>query len=544
MPEAVDRNMTTQPDRPSVETKLLTRVIGVTTMALVLSGCQSLTLQDAQKPAPEMVTEKVIPVEPVDSSRIEQKVEETEQEVPVTDLWVRTRQGLGLNLDNNDQRILAELRWYRNNQTFFDRVTERASPYLYFIIQEAEKRDVPLELALLPVVESTYDPFAYSHAGASGLWQFMPATGEHYGLKQNWWYDGRRDIVAATRAALDYLVNLNKMFNDWELALAAFNSGPGRVLGAVKKNRKLKKPTDFWALDLPKETTAYVPKLVALGKIIRNPEKFGVKLKPVINKPYFAKVKTDGQLDMAKAARLSTVPLDKLYKLNPGINRWSTPPSGPHYLLVPIAKAQGFRTQLAELPMEKRLQWRRYSVESGDSLLRIANNFRTQVKLIKEVNKLDSNIIRIGQNLLIPVPARNREEYSLTSNQRRITRQSRKVSGRHRMKYQVQSGDSFWTIARKYNTGVNELARWNNLSPRDMLKIGQKLVVWTKTAATKDSVVRKVRYKVREGDSLARIADKFNVNVGQLKVWNSFDSKYIHPGQMITLFVDVTRSSR
>lgn len=519
------------------QVKPLVRVLGAATLVMTLTSCMSTSTEQAVTSSPVKAEQKV-----TKGKMAKKAVKKQVAKQPATDLWDRTRRGLAMDLDNNHPRVLAELRWYKKNQGYFDRVSDRASPYFFFILMEAEKRGVPLELALMPIVESAFDPFAYSHAGASGLWQFMPATGEHYGLKQNWWYDGRRDVVEATRAALDYMVSLNNMFDDWELALAAFNSGPGRVMNAVNKNKRQGKSTRFWHLDLPSETTAYVPKLIALGKIVRNPAKYGIKLKPIPNKPHFAKVKTGGQLDMAKAAKLSGISLNELYRLNPGLNRWSTPPSGPHYLLVPIARAESFQTELARLPTEKRMQWRRYSVKSGDSLSKIANTFNTKSKFIKEVNKMDTDLIRVGQSLLIPVPAREKEKYALTASQRRIAKQNTQRTGRQRLNYSVKSGDSFWSIAKKYNTGVQELARWNGMSPRDNLRIGQKLVVWSKTNAARNGVVRKVNYKVRSGDSLSRIADKFNVAVAQIKTWNTFDSKYLQPGQRLTLYVDVARA--
>ncbi len=256
------------------------------------------------------------------------------------------------------------------------------------------------------------------------------------------------------------------MFGDWELALAAFNSGPGRVQRAVRKNKKLGKSTRFWALDLPSETTAYVPKLIALGKVVRNPSKHGVKLDHIPNKPYFAKVQTSGQLDMAKASKLSGVELEELYRLNPGLNRWSTPPEGPHHLVVPVTYAEHFRTQLATLPPEERLTWHRYTVKAGDTLGTIAMEYRTSVNVITDVNKLNSTIIRVGQGLMIPVAAKASESYTLSASQRLATKQNRAVNGRNKVEYRVKSGDSFWTIAQKYNVGVNELARWNNMSPQ------------------------------------------------------------------------------
>lgn len=522
------------------EKKSIAKLAGTAVMMLVLTGCQTVSeIDDSNVPVSQ---KKIVQQSVAKAGKKKAPTPKPVVEKRPQDLWERIRRGLGMDLDNTHPWVMTELRWYASNQGYFNRVADRSAPYLYFIIKEAEERGVPLELALMPVVESAYDPFAYSHAGASGLWQFMPATGDDYGLDQNWWYDGRRDVVAATRAALDYMVRLNNAFGDWELALAAFNSGPGRVQRAVNRNRAEGKPISFWDLNLPRETTAYVPKLIALGKIVREPEKYGITLKPVANKPYFTKVKTGGQLDMAKAAKLSGVPLDELYRLNPGMNRWSTPPEGPHHLLVPVARAETFRNELAHLPAEDRLRWKRYTVQSGDSLSTIARRYDTRSRLIREVNQMDGDMIRIGQSLLIPVPATGREDYALTSSQRRQARQNSSVSGRYKVDYTVKPGDSFWTISRQFSVGINELARWNNMAPRDTLRIGQKLAVWSKGSGNSDSIIRKVNYTVRSGDSLSRIADRFNVRVNQIENWNNFDSKYIHPGQMLTLYVDVTRA--
>ena len=521
-------------------------LLGMICLLFLLTGCQSTqtaTPVDSDR-SNEIATLKKLTKSTSKSKKNAEPGEEAEEQEleQVTDLWQRIQGGLAMNLSQSNPRIQTELKWYKRNQTYFNRIADRAAPYLHFIIEEAEARDLPLELALMPVVESAFDPFAFSRAGASGLWQIMPATGEHFGLKQTWWYDGRRDIIAATGMALDYMQGLYEMFGDWELALAAYNSGPGRVQNAVRKNARKGRPTDFWHLDLPSETTAYVPKLIALGKIVQNPDRYGIQLPPIANKPFFEAVDTKGQLDMAKAAKLADLPLTDLYKLNPGLNRWSTPPEGPHYLAIPSDKAELFKTSLNALPADKRVQWRRYTVEAGDNLNKIAKEFRTRVKLISEVNKLDSSVIRIGQSLLIPVPAKNAEEYSLTVSQRQLAKQSRKVSGRQKYTYVVKAGDSFWTISRKYKVGVSQLARWNNMSPKDPLRINQKLSVWVQSASNNNKVVRKVNYKVRSGDSLSLIADKFNIGVSEIKDWNTLDAKYIHPGQQLTLYVDVARA--
>ncbi len=517
------------------------RTLPTLAFSLFLTGCQLVSTSPSSS-ASTIKKETKPSVEKVEVKTPEKITPVKKAPVVIDDLWIRIQSGLAMDLDQNNARIQAELEWYKRHKSYFSQISKRSEPYLYFIVKEAEARNVPLELALMPIVESSFDPFAYSHAGASGLWQFMPETGEHYGLDQNWWYDGRRDVVHSTRAALDYMQSLYNMFDDWELALAAFNSGPGRVQRAVRKNKKLGKSTRFWALDLPSETTAYVPKLIALGKVVRNPAKHGVKLDQIPNKPYFAKVHTSGQLDMAKASKLSGVELEELYRLNPGLNRLSTPPEGPHHLVVPVTHAEHFRTQLAGLPPEDRVKWHRYTVKSGDTLGTIAMKYRTSVNVISEANKLNSTIIRIGQGLMIPIAAKASESYTLSASQRLAAKQNRSVNGRYKVDYLVKSGDSFWTIAQKYNVGVNELARWNNMSPRDTLRINQKLVVWKKQAS-QNAVVRKVHYKVRSGDSLAKIASKFNVNVDQIRDWNSdMIGKYIHPGQQVTLFVNVTRT--
>ena len=256
-----------------------------------------------------------------------------------TDLWEAMRRNFGLP-GRNDARVRAQRDWYARHPEYMRRVSQRAGRYAAHILQEVEQRDMPAEIALLPIVESAYDPFAYSHGRAAGLWQFIPATGKRYGLKQDWWYDGRRDLVESTRAALDYLEYLHKRFHgDWLLALAAYNSGEGTVIRAIRRNRRKGKPVSFWDLDLPRETRAYVPKLIALKQLVNSPEKYGVKLEQVDIEPPFEMIDTGGQIDLAIAADLAGIDLDELYRFNPGFNQWATPPKGPHRLLIPSAQA-------------------------------------------------------------------------------------------------------------------------------------------------------------------------------------------------------------
>ncbi|MCC1496401.1 LysM peptidoglycan-binding domain-containing protein [Alcanivorax sp. 1008] len=472
------------------------------------------------------------------------------ESLPVTgsDLWQRLRSGFSLNLDIDNARITAERNWLIRNPQYIERVTTRAQRYLYHIVERAEAKQVPLEMALLPVVESAFDPFAYSHGRASGPWQFIPSTGKAFGLHQDYWYDGRRDILSSTDAALEYLSRLAKRFDgDWELALAAYNSGGGTVSKAIRRNQQQQRPTDYWNLQLPKETRAYVPKLIAISQIVRDPERYGVTLQPIANAPYFAVVDTGGQLDLQLAADMSGTDVKEIYYLNAGYSRWSTPPAGPHRLLVPYSRASELEQKLASLPAEQRLRWQQYTIASGDTLGGIAKRFNTTIDALRQSNNLRSNIIVAGRQLLIPQPAASADAYRLSADNRLEAKQNQAPAGRSKIEYRVQSGDSLWTISRRHNVGTKELAKWNGMAPGDTLSVGRKLVIWSKSNTTvtapsvdRPEMVRRVNYSVRRGDSLHRIANRFNVSVGQIASWNKLNtSRYLRPGQQLTLYVDV-----
>ncbi len=467
-------------------------------------------------------------------------------------LWERMTQAYSLSIPDNN-RISREFDWYRKHPQYLERIQERAAPFLYFILDEIAKRDMPTEIALLPAIESAFRPFAYSPGRAAGMWQFIPGTGRQFGLKQNWWYDGRRDAVTSTQAALDYLVSLSRQFDgDWELALAAYNSGAGTVRKAIARNRKKAKPEDFWSLDLPDETSAYVPRLLALARIFKDAEQLGIDLLEIPDQPYFTRVDIQSQLDLALAAEMADISLDELYLLNAGFNRWATDPDGPHYLTLPIAQEARFREKLAELPPEKRLSWTRYKIKSGDALSTIARRFGTTTELLRDVNKLSNNRIRAGRHLLIPVASKRLDQYALTQNQRKQAIQNRQRKGQ-KVHYRVKPGDSLWTIARAYKVSYKKLAAWNGMAPGDPLKTGHKLVIWVNPSSAKgklsrvdlqpSSIQSQLRYKVKAGDSLSRIAERFKVSVNDLKRWNTLDDAYLRPGQSLNLYVDVTEQT-
>jgi membrane-bound lytic murein transglycosylase D len=468
---------------------------------------------------------------------------------PITklDLWQLTVANYGLG-DVENVRIDKYYNWYNTHEEYMHRVTTRANRYYHFMLHEALDQSLPAEIALLPIIESGFDPFAYSSARASGAWQFIPNTGLVFGLKQNWWYDGRRDIVASTKAAHEYLLLLHKMFDgDWLLAIASYNGGQGTVLKAIKRNRKAGKPTDFWSLDLPRETMNYVPKLLAVARVIA--EQAGTQtLNSIEDKVYFKSVDVGSQIDLAQAAEMANITTDEMYRLNPAFNQWATDPQGPHKLLIPVAHLDTFNASLLELPSSKRVAWERYTIVSGDSLSRLANRYHVSVDLLRTINNIDSNMIRAGKTLMIPIASKDAAAYTLSAAQRVINKQQQitQTQASKRIEYKIKSGDSLWKIAEKYKVSIKQIASWNKLGTKSVLQIGDKLNLWprsssTKLATTKRNVVKKLTYKVRSGDNLSVIAHRFSVTVADIQKWNKSLKKYLQPGQRLSLLVNVTK---
>lgn len=525
----------------------LSRLLLQVFVLLTLSGCQtSLVREEPPVPASLMAIANQNSAPQVVAGRCEHP----------RDLWDRIRRGFDLP-EHANKRVQADIAWFERHRAYMQRVVDRATPYMYLIVEELERRNMPMEIALLPVVESAFQPFAYSHGRAAGLWQFVPGTGRRFGLRQTWWYDGRRDVAEATRAALDYLQYLHKHFNgDWLHALAAYNSGEGTVARAIRRNKRKGKPTDYWSLDLPRETEGYVPKLLAISSLIDNPPAHGMLLDSIPDRPYLASVDVGSQIDLDLAAELAGVSLEEIYLYNPGFNRWATDPQGPHRLLVPVENAEKFKHNLTKYPKKERIAWKRHRIRQGEVLGTLAEKYRTTVALIKSVNRIRGNNIRAGQTLIIPVARKSLERYSLSSSQRLKSVQNRKHNG-YKLEYHVREGDTLWDIARKYDVEVMQLAKWNGMAPRDPLKPGRKLVIWTKDESKVSAInpatfvhpfeqntTRRIGYTVRSGDSLARISQRFRVSINNLKRWNRLDGvKYLQPGQRITLYVDVRRQS-
>ena len=528
------------------------RAVGATTVTfLAISGAAANPLADQEIPAAaRQEPPSLTLISPLDGLWDQLETVEPASD----DLLARLRYGFELPPEQNS-RIVAERKWFVSHPDYLDRVFTRAQRYLPHITDELERRGLPLELALLPIVESAYDPFAYSHGRAAGLWQMIPGTATRFGLKQNWWYDGRRDVVESTRAALDYLEYLYE-FNegDWLRAIASYNSGEGNVRRAVRRNRAAGKPDDFWNLKVPKETSAYVPRLLALVEIVKDPERFSVTLPHVADEPQFTVVDVGSQIDLALAAELADVDVDTVYTYNPGYNRWSTDPSGPHKLVLPLDVAEGFEAALAEVPSSELVRWKRHRVKSGEAISVIANRYNTTVSALRSANNLRSNTIRAGQYLMIPVATKPLSAYSKSADVRLAQKQNRQRAD-NRVDHVVRSGESFWSIGQKYGVTSRQLSAWNGMAPGDPLPVGRTLVVWTDRDVVAESprlspttalgnTTRKVRYTVRNGDSLYVIARKFRVGIDQIARWNNIDkNKILRPGTTLTMYVDVTRQS-
>ncbi len=366
----------------------------------------------------------------------------------------------------NDPRIERQYQNYLSQTRFSTRLKPRWEQFFGYVLAEVEARDLPSEIAVVPLVESLLDPYAFSADAAVGMWQFVDATARENGLPINWWYDGRRDPMQSTQAALNYLEKLYKRFNDWPLALAAYNGGAARISRALSNQKK----DNFWELKLASETANYVPRIIALSRMMSQAPQFDLKW-PTSDQPAFVEVIGAGQIDLSNTARKLNITTEELYRFNPGLSRWATPPMGPHRLLVATNHAKLLQSMLAENSTDS--AWQRYAIQNGDSLSHIAHKFRVETSDLKSVNSLTSSKIRAGDTLVIPGSHQPSAETRTRGNPFLFnqTRQSQpKV-------YRVKSGDSFWSIARKFKVNMNKLIKTNRLNPKRALQIGQRILI-------------------------------------------------------------------
>lgn len=483
-------------------------------LLLLINACSSINSKEVTKAETKI------------SSTQPDKSFESSINAPV-DIWERIRLELSISIPD-DQIAATSLyreRLYKN-QSAVNRISKSGQRYLYHTLTRAQEMDLPVELALLPFVESEFDPYAKSVDGATGIWQFMPATGREWGLKSNWWYDGKKDVLASTDAALNFLSYLHEKFEgDWLLAMAAYNTGPTRVNRAIRKNKREGRPTRFWDLDLPKETTAYVPKLLVLCELIKSPDAFGVNLPSIANRPYFQRVKIPGQLDLMQAADLAGLKPETIYELNPGFNQWATDPSGPHYLLLPMGVSDRFITQLESLDENDLVRWDRYKIRRGDNLNKIASRYKIEVAVLMEINGMESDLIFAGKEIMVP--------------------RGSALADKHKPReqiYKVAGGDTLWDISRNFKVSIEDVVLWNELDIEKPLQINQEIKIYSRYERIRQDLpskqLRTMLYPVKSGDTVSRIASKFEITSKEIQEWNEIeDVSKIFPGQVLKLYL-------
>jgi membrane-bound lytic murein transglycosylase D len=546
---------------------------------LMLAACQSSSslTQDRQQAAPAAATLAVASPAVVPESAAVAVAAVTDPEAPAqpvlparidpedpascclrANLWDRIRAGFRFDLDEDNARIAAQRNWYVRNPQYLDRVIARGARYLHHIVEETEARDMPMELALLPIVESAFDPFAYSVADAAGPWQFIPSTGRVFGLRQDWWYDGRRDIVYSTAAALTYLGQYAARFDgDYYKALASYNAGGGTISRAVTRNLRAGKRTDYWSLQVPQETAAYVPKLIALAQIVRDPGKYGLRLAPIPDEPRFVQVRLPTQVDLARASELAGIPLAELYLYNPAHSRWLSDPVGPHRLLVPVEVAAELRSAIDNAEADEFAYSRPYTVQDGDTLESIAARHDLPMEALRAMNESVDGSPAAGTLITLPQPRLLIASADMTYEPRIVAlnrpgkarRSSVPTTTQH---YVVRRGDTLSSIARKYGVPLRDLARLNGMKLSKPLQVGQKLKVKSggssavvasssgsrKSTGKAGADGRKV-HVVKRGETLSSLSRKFKVSVHDIARWNDFSPKrQLKTGERVKIYLD------
>lgn len=432
-----------------------------------------------------------------------------------SDVWQRIRHQSHIQVPRRAD-IQREISFFSNKQKFFNEVANRAEPYLYMIVTELEKRRMPVEIALLPIVESAFNPSAQGK-GPAGLWQMVPQTARNFGLKIQHGYDGRKDPMSSTIAVLDYLQHLHdNLGNDWLNAVAAYNSGEGRIMAAIERNKARGKPIDYWSLQIPGRFVQTMPKWLAMVSMVKNPSAYQIKLPRIANKPAVAVTQITGAVKLQQAADLAGISFVELKKLNPGFSLTTTPEGKEFPLLLPLHAVNTFEQQRHQLkrvavaaPQNPK---QRYVVKSGDSLGSIAVRFNTNVPTLRRLNQLKSDQLKLGQSLVLP-GAKN---------------SSARTANRESQTYQVRNGDSLWTIAQKLRIDSEELRIYNKLPSNTHLQPGQKLRIPASSSKPKKSADREstkpLSYTVKKGDSLERIAKQHKIKLADLLKWNKLQA--------------------
>ena len=416
-----------------------------------------------------------------------------------------------LSYMNNHLRDIDKFEEYLNDSYYF----------LYFVIKELEKNNLPIELSILPYIESNYDPFSISPSGAVGMWQFMPRTGRLYELNKSWWSEDRHDPFKSTEAAIGYLKYLYQRFDgDIYLSIAAYNAGPSLVDKRINQNKRKGEDIDFWSLNLPTQTKNYVPKYIALRELILNPEKYGITLPNIPYDSVVQKIIIPGQVEILALSEYLEIKPELLYKLNAGYTKWASAPKDESIFFIPKEKYFLFSSEKNPFNKTNDINWISHTVNKGDNLWDLAIKYDTEVDVIKEVNYLNNDLLSINDNLLIPLgktKSNNFIPYEM---------------------YIVSEGDTLWSIAKKYNLNVNNLARMNSINKNEYLQLGQQLSIGNKNIyRNMESKKRTILYSVKQGDNLFKISELFDVTISSIEEINKFSNPTLMPGQIIKIAI-------
>ena len=445
-----------------------------------------------------------------------------EEEIVPNNIW----EYMAANSLTNDNYVINEqtLLFMNNHIKDIDKFNEylnKSYYFIYYVVQELEAADLPIELALIPFIESNYDPFSISPSGAVGLWQFMPKTGRLFNLEKSWWNEDRHDPFRSTHAAIGYFKYLFERFdNDIYLALAAYNAGPTYLDKQIRKNKRRGLETDFWSLNLSRQVTNYIPKYIAIREVIFNAEQYGILLPQIPLESVVKKVEIPGQVEILTLSDYLNIKPELIYKLNAGYTKWASAPKDKSIFYIPIEK--GEMLDIPESPFENvnQINWISHIVVSGDSLWKLAAKYDTEVNIIKEINYIDKDLLSLNDVLLIPL--------SKTENNNFIPFEMHIVS----------EGDTLWNIAKKYRLDINDLLRMNSLSKSSFLQLGQQLTIGNKNIHRNiESKKRTILYSVKQGDNLYKISDLFDVSVSSIKEINNFSSSDLMPGQIIKIAI-------
>lgn len=489
---------------------------------LVISGCQQSTISDLSQ----------FPLDTTSFSNKSTCETKTLINKDFKDIWHRIRSGLCFN-HINSSRINKELNWMKRNKEFVYRSIERARPYLFHILGHLERRNLPYELSLLPMVESGFQPFAYSASRAAGIWQFIPPTAREYGLKMNWLYDGRRDVLESTKAATYFLGDMHRHFRgNWLLAIASYNTGAGNVGKAIDRANNIFTKPSYWDLDLPRETELYVPRLLALAKIIKNPSKYGFNLPKLNNKKQTSRVKFYDPIDFQTLAIITGLPQEKLMNLNPGYSTWIIDPAQQNTLLLPNKESKLFKSRykkLSSIIYENKV----YKVKKGDSLYKISRIYNVKIDSIKKVNSISGNTIYINQNIKIPSELNVSNKEFITINNQKYYINKKEITYNHI----VKRYDNWYKIAKKYDVSLKTLLLWNDANKKTKLRINSLVKIKLKgPILSKSKKVQSLRYVVNSGERYDQIVRGFGVSKDKLVTDNKLkNKKYLTAGDNLII---------